>query len=127
MTEAERKAASLFRAAQREALARRHQEAPADVTVSVYVRQYRHDCAAQGGKSVALELREHYVFSPEYAIAGDFHAVDGLPRCVSIIPADRFGWIWTEGRCSCGTVARGHRGRLVNPAVRPPSRRAIAA
>ena len=26
---------------------------------------------SKGGKSVSLELREHYVFSPEYAVYGN--------------------------------------------------------
>lgn len=93
-----------FRGIQRRALAVVNESTPPDITVSVFVRQYRHNCPAQGGRSVALELREHYAFSP----------------------GKRFGFIWTEGRCTpCGMTARSGTGRLVDASVRPPAQHSI--
>lgn len=113
LTPAELAAARGFRAAQRAVLAHRE---PADITVSVFIGNDRHDCPAQGGKSVFLKLREHYVFSPLLV----------LPDAV--IPARRFGWIWTEGTCrACGMTARSSSGRLVDPEIRPPSEHALVA
>jgi hypothetical protein len=100
----------------------------------VHVRYVRHDCARQGGKSVSLELREHYAFSPEYWIGRDGQAIagdaplDDPAATVIWVPAKRFGWIWTEGRCAqCGMTARSSAGRLVDPADRPPADRAVLA
>jgi hypothetical protein len=136
LTPAELAAARAFRGMQRRALDG-GRGGPPDITADVHVRYIRHDCAKQGGKSVSLELREHYVFSPDY------HACDcgevccpasaHLVECdtcgpVPIVPAKRFGWIFTEGRCSaCGMTARSKTGRLVDPAERPPSEHAIVA
>lgn len=131
MTPAELAAARAFRTVRREQLA----SLAADITVSVYIRNDRHDCAAKGGKSVFLELREHYAYSPAY------HACDcgevccpataHLVECgncgpAPILPEKRFGWIWTQGRCpACGLTARSSAGRLVDPEVRPPAEHAI--
>jgi hypothetical protein len=135
LTPAELAAAKAFRASQRAILEQKNASEPPDITVDVHVHYDRHDCAARGGKSVSLELREHYVFSPEYfvyaSLSGPVEAVTrerkGRPG-VAVIPAKRFGWIWTEGRCpQCGMTARCSRGRLVDPAIRPPSERAVVS
>jgi len=131
LTPAELAAARLFRGQQRAALAKLD---PPDITVSVFVRQYRHNCSAQNGKSVALELREHYVRSPLYRVCycsvvaeqgPDFPHRD-CDGSVIAAEAGRFAFIWTEGRCNaCGTTARSSRGRLVDSAERPPADHAI--
>lgn len=135
LTPAELAAARGFRSAQR-AIAERRE--PPDITVSVLVGNCRHDCPAQDGKSVFLELREHYVFSPELVIWHDpgaghlavFEVSPGLnpPAGCERIPAKRFGWIWTQGKCRvCGMTARSSSGRLVDPAIRPPAARALVS
>ena len=92
-----------FRGIQRRALAAANESTPPDITVSVFVRQYRHDCPVRG-PSVALELREHYAYSP----------------------GKRYGFIWTEGRCgACNMTARSGTGRLVDAASRPPAPHSI--
>jgi hypothetical protein len=131
LTPAELAAARSFRGQQRAALA----ALEADITADVHVRCVRHDCAKQGGKSVFLELREHYVWSPEYWVCY-CGAVEPFAEYVFPhkdcqggkldVPAKRFGWIFTEGRCSaCGMTARSSAGRLVDPETRPPSDRAV--
>ena len=136
---AELAAARAFRAAQRAILDGKNASDPPDITASVHVRNVRHDCAAKGGKSVSLELREHYVFSWAYHVCdcGEIccQAGGSLKECdicgpVPLVPAKRFGFIFTEGRCSgagCGMTARSGDSRLVDPAVRPPSPRAVIA
>lgn len=149
MTPAETAAAREFRAAQRSVLAAKH-AMPPDLTTSVYAKFIRHECAARGGASVALELREHYRYSPAYLVGkqGDVIQFDGGdpgwsqevvdlqeemgPRHLSVVeavvPARRFGWIWTQGRCAaCGMTALSKTGRLVDPQVRPPSEHAIVS
>jgi hypothetical protein len=144
LTPAELAAARAFRAARRDGLDRK----TADITASVFVRYERHDCARRGGKSVFLELKEHYAFSPAYVLFRDGQVLptertdldfaqevlddladagmEHLSVAESIIPARRFAWIWTEGRCpACGLTARSATGRLVDPAVRPPAEHAI--
>ena len=148
MIPAELSAARAFRAAQRAILEQKNASDPPGITVSVHVRNVRHDCPVKGGKSVSLELREHYVFSPAYISFTDGQirqTITGLTwislrkcwmtwteagmRQLSIvlvtIPAKRFGFIFTEGRCGCGMTARSGDSRLVDPAVRPPSARSV--
>lgn len=121
MTEPEMLVALQFRREQRRALAAANESIPPDITVSVFVRQYRHDCPVRG-PSVALELREHYVFSPVAFLPRP----PGDPRAAEIVPEKRFGFIWTEGRCgACNMTARSGTGRLVDAVVRPPSQHAI--
>lgn len=137
LTEADLRAAREFRDSQRAAL--RRKGAP-DITVSALIRHYRHGCASRGGKSVNLELREHYVFSPEYVVAAEGGRIIGVAvlgteeisgempdgAWATGVPARRFGFIFTEGRCpACGTTARSGDSRLVDPAIRPPSPRAV--
>ena len=123
-----------FRRVRRAELARLHEAGP-DLTVSVLVRYERHDCAAKGGRSVFLELREHYAYSPAYHYCdcgqvcrpAAAHLVE-CDRCgpVPLTDGKRFGWIWTQGRCpSCGLTALSRTGRLVDPAERPPAEHAI--
>jgi hypothetical protein len=138
LTPAERAAARAFRAAQRAALAAADEKDPPGMSVSVFTRYVRHECAASGGRSVFLELREHYALSPEYGILGytpdDFEALEhedgqAYPEpCAAIVPAKRFGWIWTQGKCpACGMTARSSAGRLVDPGIRLPGEHAILA
>lgn len=138
MTPAEMLAARKFRAEQRAALERKNDAEPPDIIVSVFVHFYRHECDRQDGKSVALELKEHYAYSPEYAVYGGdaegWRVCPVSPEALdvaadhSLLRPRRFGWIWVEGRCpACGMVARSRRGRLVDPVERPPDRRALIA
>ena len=46
LTEAENAAARAFRASQRAALKEKNTSEPPDITVSVFIQHYRHDCAA---------------------------------------------------------------------------------
>jgi hypothetical protein len=130
LSEADLRAARSFREAQRELLAAKD---PADITVSVFVRQVRHACAKLDGRSVNLELREHYVLSPQYAIYGSadegwsVHPVSPEAMDVAadhvLLRAGQFGFIFTEGRCTaCGMTARSGDSRLVDPRIRPPAR-----
>jgi len=132
---AELAAAKAFRAAQRAILDGKNASEPPGIIVSVLVRNVRHDCAAKGGKSVSLELREHYVWSREYFVCercGRFPdpgmPPEDCPGCQEfvVVPPRRFGFIFTEGRCGCGMTARSGDSRLVDPAVRPPSARSVA-
>jgi len=137
MTPAAQAAARAFRAAQRAALKHANETDPPDLTVSVYVRQVRHLCAAHGGRSVNLELREHYVTSPQYLAWGPPSGAvrAALPEdwpeqadgpLAGDIPAGLFGFIFTRGRCgACGMTARSSSGRLVDPAQRPPAAKAV--
>lgn len=105
------------------------------MTVSVFIRHDRHDCARKGGKSVFLELKEHYAFSPVYVVADGVATEQDDPEVLAAISRDsgaqfvssgRFGWIWTQGRCpACGLTARSAAGRLVDPQIRPPAEHAI--
>jgi hypothetical protein len=143
LTPAELAAARAFRGYQRRALEMKD----ANITADVHVRYIRHDCAKQGGKSVSLELREHYVWSLEYESADlgtpersgpwEAYLADSVPwdelsgrypvEQVTV-PAKRFGWIFTAGKCQqCGMTARSGTGRLVDPETRPPSEHAIVA
>jgi hypothetical protein len=131
LTPAELAAARAFRGAQRAALA----ALDADITADVHARFVRHDCARRGGKSYALELREHYAFSPAYLVEGstvtpgeDPDVLRGISRVAGgeFIEPGRFGWVWTQGKCpACGMTARSSAGRLVDPAERPPAERAV--
>lgn len=133
LTPAEITAASEFRARQRELLG----QLPApDITVSVHVRQYRHECAARGGRSHFLELKEHYAFSPVLMIcycgvAGEpspYFPHDDCAGKTVTVPARRFGFIWTQGRCpACQVTARSVAGRLVDVGLRPPAEHAVIA
>ena len=136
LTPAELAAARAFRSMQRVRL----EQIDSDLLVSVFVRYERHDCAKRGGKSVFLELREHYAYSPaclveETAVSVAGRLVDpdvlrGISRVDGgefIAPA-RFGFIWTQGKCpACGLTARSAAGRLVDPAQRPPAEHAIVS
>ncbi len=131
VTWAELAAAKAFRTAQRALLEGKNASDPPDITASVLVHHVRHDCAAKGGKSVSLELREHYAFSPRYLVTGGEAVPAGpgtgtyVPALAAEVPGGRFGFIFTEGRCGCGMTARSGDSRLVDPAVRPPSPRAV--
>lgn len=140
MTVAELAAAQAFRAGQRFTLSVKNDNDPPGVTVSVFAGNIRHDCPARGGASVFLEMREHYVRSPEavvhmaddrvYGVAlVDDGAGESWPEAegfeATVVPAGRFAFIWTQGRCAaCSLVARSGTGRLVDTRLRPPSRRA---
>ena len=101
LTEADLRAARAFRRFQRAALAASD---PPGMTVSVFARQVRHPCAKLDGRSVNLELHEHYAYSPDH----------------------RFGFIFTQGRCgACGMTARSGDSRLVDPRIRPPAAHAV--
>ena len=135
LTEADLRAAKEFRRFQRAALAASD---PPDMTVSVFARQVRHPCAKLDGRSVNLELREHYVLSPEYALYGNadegWTARPVNPEALDVaadhvvLSAGRFGFIFTQGRCqACGMTARSGDSRLVDPRIRPPSPHAVMA
>lgn len=140
MTVAELHAARAFREGQRFTLSVKNDNEPPDVTVSVYAGNIRHDCAARGGASVFLEMREHYVPSPcflacdcgEVCCQAPAHQsrVVECDNCgpVPLVPAGLFAFIWTRGRCAaCGLTARSGSGRLVDTRLRPPARRAVLA
>jgi len=67
--------------------------------------QYRHVCPAQRGRTLALDLREVYVLSPE----------------IREMPAGRLGFVARRGRCvKCKRVAMSKSGRIVDAYERPP-------
>jgi hypothetical protein len=103
LTEAEKLAGRMFREASCAALEALWERDPADLTVPVVVRHYRHLCAAQDGKSVSLEVAEVYQVSP-----------DGL-----------FAFVYKDGRCKrCRITARSRDWLFFLAAERPPLRRA---
>lgn len=138
MTLAELAAARSFRDVMRQQLSR----VDADVMVSVFVRYERHDCPKRD-KSLFLELKEHYALSPEIVVHSDERGPAGVAFTddgageswaspegfgKDVIPARRFAFIWTQGKCSaCGLTARSAAGRLVDPQVRPPAERALVS
>jgi hypothetical protein len=72
-----------------------------------FIGVFRHLCPARDGRSLAIELKEQYLFSPIYE--------------EQEVPAGRFGFLYREGRCrACGQDARSHRGRVVDAWERPP-------
>lgn len=139
MTPAEIAAARQFRSMRRIMLEDLHAAGP-NLVVSVFTRYVRHECAARGGVSGALELKEHYAYSPAYlveenvvSVAGklvDPDVLRGISRVAGgeFIEPGRFGWIWTQGKCpACQLTALSAAGRLVDPEERPPAEHAIIA
>jgi hypothetical protein len=126
----EKAAGRAFREAQQAALVASQSDSPTDLTPAPYLSVIRHSCAKRGGVSTALELREVYVWSPEYWVRGEPGSwevlidvpVDLVPDSGWVfVPANRFGFIYKSGRCRpCGHTARSIHGKVVDAQVRPP-------
>lgn len=134
LTEAERAAARAFRDAQQADLERSHETDPPSIVVPPFVRNYRHPCAARGGRSVSFPVPEVYVWSPELWICycsavgelGDHFPHDDCDGGKVAAPARRFGFIYKQGHCSaCKATARSRAGRLVDASFREPLGKAV--
>ncbi len=86
LSEPEKQAGKAFRENCQARLDTAHPASPCDP----HIREYRHDCAARGGVSWPLRLKEHVEASP-----------DGL-----------FTFTWTDGHCRCGLAVRSSSGRF---------------
>lgn len=107
LSPAERAAGREWRSARQAFLTALNTDSPPDLSVPCVVRHVRHECAARGGVSKSFEFKEQYELNPE------------LPG----LAAGTIAWVWTQGKCACGTTGRSIDGRIVIVAERPPLRR----
>lgn len=132
LTSAEKAAGRLFRAGQKDELARRNLAELPDGLCSPYGPPYlRHMCGEKKG-TVALALKTRKRDSPAYVVSGNggaepvseeqaqvFRGViaareAGTGLLTAVIPAGRFSWVWLEGRCSsCSYTARSSSGYII--------------
>lgn len=109
LSAAEKIVGRAFRDEQDAALA----DLPADIRVPGTLRFLRHECARR--KTDILELREHYLTSPQ----GQAEGQD--------VPAGRFAFVYRSGQCSrCGLTAI-TTGRVVDAYERAPMTGRVAA
>lgn len=133
LIEVEKAAGRLFRDGQVTALSLLNQVSPPDLAAICEHRYIRHDCRARGGVSFALELREHWVSSPEYMVcycgrvdvrSEEFPHWDCAGATGVAAAEGRFGFYWKWGRCAgCEVYARSSEGRFVVASERPPDSR----
>lgn len=134
LTKEEKAAGRVFRDFAQNKLLETFETNPPDHQPPNFLSIFRHPCGGRGNRSTALELKERYEFSPSYVV---YPTTDGLavhqgdeewaeeqvPGDYTIIPANRFGFIYKEGKCSskgCGQTARSKAGRFVDAYERPP-------
>jgi hypothetical protein len=128
LTDDEKQAGRMFRAHRQGLLDDLNAARPPHGAALAVWRVVRHECAARGGASVGITLREHRAASPEYrvcycgavgATSAEFphYDCDGS----KVLAADGlFTWIWREGGCAgCGRVVRSSTGRFAVAADRP--------
>jgi len=131
LTAREQEAGRHFRDACQGALDAINAADPPGGNASPLWRVVRHPCEAHGGGSTGIELREHYLLIPRYAVCycsrigpvtDDFpHQDCGASSVMS--EEGLLAWIWKDGRCDdCGLAVRSRRGRVVLAALRPPER-----
>jgi hypothetical protein len=119
LTELEKKAGTIFRDSM---VARLTAAITPASPCDPHIREYRHDCAARGGTSWPLRLKEHTEVSPEYWVCacgkvepkGEFRVFphDDCDGGRLAVPAGRFTFTWLDGHCKCGIVVRSSSGRF---------------
>lgn len=128
LTDLEKQGGRWFREWSQMQLELSHESSPPTFAPPPWLRYFRHNCEKRGGRSTALDLKEIYEWSPRMwvcycsvvgPIADDFPHRD-CDGGKELSVAGRFGFIYKEGRCSCGATARSKAGRLVDAYERPP-------
>jgi hypothetical protein len=130
LTDDEKQAGRLFKGQCQETLSLLNRESPPDGAVLPFWKVARHECAASGGASIGITLRERYIKSPEYRVCycGSVGAAtpdfphSGCDGSKVIAAGGLFGFRWKEGRCGsgCGRAVRSKEGVFVIAADRPP-------
>jgi len=127
LTEEEKIAGRRFRESCQQHLLERVEAAPATFIVPNILSVYRHNCSSRGGRSSALNLKEHYTLSPLYIVRDGIallseEIIDNLIAPTDVEVAEgRFGFIFKEGKCGpCGATAKCRLGRVVDAHARPP-------
>lgn len=129
LTRSEVLAGRLFKATCQSDLDRKNADDPPSILPPPQLANYRHMCPKKRGISTAAPLREMYVYSPPYWVAPDENgesvarvAVPGqiTGEAGELIRAGRFGFIYREGGCSCGSKGRSKEGWFVIANQRPP-------
>jgi hypothetical protein len=131
LTDLEKQAGRLFVASRQAALDEINRaEVPVIDALPVW-EVVRHDCPLSGGASIGIQLRERYETCPRYkacycgkvgvdtAPEGDFPHWDCGNNVVALA-AGTLVFVWKEGRCACGAVARSLRGMHAEAADWPP-------
>lgn len=131
LTDLQKQAGRLFVAARQTALDEVNLADPPGLDALAVWEVARHDCPLAGGASIGIELRERYEPSPEYwacycGAVGEFipHVFphkdcDGGKTALA---PGALVFVWKEGRCPCGMVARSLRGMHAQAADWPPGR-----
>jgi hypothetical protein len=132
LTPDQKTALRAFRDASQAALNARSLLDPPGMTALVLHRVVRHECAAEGGASVGITLREVREESPEYWVCYCGIVTTWSPHfphrdcdgAKVVAAAGEFAWLWKEGRCSgCGLAVRTAKGRYVVSADHPARER----
>lgn len=120
LSQVQKKAGRVFRAARQAALDELNAAVPAGREVLTVWRVVRHDCPDAGGASIGITLREHREVSPEYWVCycGTVEPFDKyvFPHedCQGgkmVAAEGQFLFLWKEGHCSgCGLVLRSNSG-----------------
>jgi hypothetical protein len=127
LTSEEKVVGRAFRSAAQAALLAANDRDPTEFHPPNFVAIFRHQCPSKGGKSLAMQLKEVYVFSADPIPAADQQGFTDEARGATYDPTDwpggtdRFGFIYREGVCKgCSQRARSRAGRLVDAWDRPP-------
>lgn len=129
LTRSEKLAGRLFKSTCQLALTEKNTVDPPNIYPPPQLANYRHLCPKKRDTSTAAPLKEIYVYSPAYwvvtdetgeqvaklAVPGQLPGVDG-----ELIRAGRFGFIYREGGCPCGSKGRSREGWFVIANQRPP-------
>lgn len=129
LTPTEKLAGRLFKSTCQLALTEKNEVDPPSIYAHPHLANYRHLCPKKRDISTAAPLREVYVYSPAYWVSadesGELSAKLAVPGQLSgaegeLIRAGRFGFIYREGGCSCGSRGRSREGWFVIANQRPP-------
>lgn len=120
LTELEKRAGKVFRALAQGKLTSSFADGAEFAPCDPHIREYRHDCAARGGVSWPLRLKEHTEDSPEYWVCycsvvaphGDTFPHDDCQGGKPVARAGLFSFTWTDGHCKCGLTVRSSSGRF---------------
>lgn len=135
LTPAEKQAGRFFRGVEQVTLDRLNELSPPHIVVPLFCgKHYRHECIARDGRSTSFEVYEIYHYCPELWICycsaigqlvpGSFPHRD-CDGGKLILGSRRLGFIYREGKCVCGLVARSADGRVVDAQARPPIGRKV--
>jgi len=132
LTDLEKKAGRVFVAARQEALDEINRAEPPGIDALPVWEVVRHDCPLAGGASTGIELREHRETSPLYwacycSVIEPFVQYvfphDDCQGGKEALAEGALAFVWKEGRCRCGMLARSMRGMHAEAADWPPGRR----